>query len=312
MTAKTTILRAFVLALAFLGAFPGAAENQFKAFLKDSEGKEHGANGGPVELDFTEGFELLVHRPAGALPSEALPFGAYIKSVELRVVAKDRQFTKILEVDRRLETVRFLGELSALITKDDLDISTQGLRDLTIVLSLTYWGRGDPEIPLPLRGYTEDLGAEEARDSFTIEARHYGPYLLFNLSPLGGNFGAATLDALLGAFSSLALSSVDWPLVYYPSRGSGGFAATFALFSAPVFYYETRRWYGNFDLEGVVAKDLSPVGDSTGMGLALGCLRGRNGTMMLKVGYLRFLEPEESAIFFGLSIPALSSWISSR
>lgn len=286
--------------------------NPFTSYIENSAGKIYQSNSKAVELDYEEEFKIMIKCPTSSAPNELQPVGALVKKMELYVSNKEKEFSKQLEIKRDLTlNVTYINTLSAILSNNGIiSINSNNLDQLNIILKITYWSRNDPEIPIEMSGLAAALDLETQSESFVILAKHYGPYLLVNLSPLAGNFSQKTLDTLAGIFNSLELISIDWPVIYSIDNREMSF--TYAILSAPIFYYQTRKWYNHIDLEAVVMKDLSNSDDGTGIGIALGIIRSEKSGMLLKIGYIYQQKTENNYIFAGLSIPSLSAILASK
>jgi len=302
---KGALSAAFMVAC-FLIAIRGFADGEFLAYLTDSDQVSHEANADAVELEYREKFNIQILMPKSEFPKKAQPLGCLVKEIDITASDGKTVYDKATSIGQDVGVYTEPFTIEQMLRGSDLSVTSSNVDKMSIALKVVYWANADKDLTAACSGLAAALEDKEHTDTFVIHAKHYGPYLLVDLSPLKGTQGGALGNALMGIFSTLQLASIDVTALYDFTAGSPSFS--YALLTAPIFYYQTREWYKHFDIEAVVAKDLG--GASAGVGVALGLFRPTDQGAILKIGGV-FLQATDWAGFIGVSISALSAWAGS-
>ena len=282
----------------------------FVSFISDSDNNEYEANKHSIDLDYEEIFSIFIRRPEGRSPEAKQPIECLVKKIEL-FASKGEDFysDEITFSGEDRERFIFTSTIKKLLSKAPWNISTKEVENIEVILKVIYY-TGDEESSTVCSGLTPVLSSDRQVDQFFINVKHFGIYILFDLNPISDNLGGQFVDSVLGIFSLLESTSVDYPIVINPRTSE---IAEFSniMVSAPIVVIESRNWLQHFNLQAVLVKDVGAEGTPLGFGFSIGAIRpgGGNGTVV-NLGAYNIIDTHDVNFFIGFSIPVLFKWLS--
>lgn len=299
------------LTLAALAAICSHAQT-FEAVLIDGEGGVHKANRGMVEVGYKEELKLEVRMPTAQNAIEPQPLACLIDYVQVVLQSSDKTKIPKLKVPDDTLAVRMDLKIAEIASGEGIDVTTFNVEALAPIVRVGYRVRPPQPTGDACGGLAMALPSDQQVDVFSLNVRNYGLHILVDVQPVSSGTNAIW-DVLGGVLSTLNYASVDYPYLF----GESEFKQIMA--SAPILFFESRRWYkSHWDLEAVVVR-ASEGSEPSGKGAAVGLFRPKGGRSAFKVGFVR-LETEEAdgtkekhtKVFGAVSVPTIGSWLSRK